>query len=631
MKTARTWSLGVWGAMTIAAALGASCSASKEVASTTATGTVASSGGAGEGASTSGDASTSDISVGVGNGAGGASTGTGPSATSGAGGGDAPEDACTVCVEAGGTCTNGVCTIVDDTGMLDAGTKSALEKGGNGDASFRFVYPYDKTVFARGLLPPTLQFEGTSASAVYVHITGGSYDYKGWFKGSNPLRVPLPAKAWEAMTLAAGAKESIQVSVTKLANGKVAGPITESWTVAQGSLKGTIYYETYGSPLAGGPLSVGIMRLDPGAAIPTVVKSGCGNTCHTASADGSTMVSSTGFVLNSVSYDLKKGAATIKLQPDQSFTYGGLYPDGKFLMSSTNYRTWSGLPSRLYDTKTGTKLSVPSWDTKVTNGGTPAFSPDGKAIVFNHEDTGMGHTLATMAFEKQGLVFSNLQDIAQDPNYILGWPAFTPDGKRVVYQAGTKENFETNDGAKGDLFLVSPVTKKPQRLDRLDGYAGNGSYLPANDPQLNFAPTVLPVAVGGYFWVIFTSHRSYGNTLPSLDNNGQNGKLWVAAIDIDATDGIDPSHPAFYLEGQELTANNLRGFWVLSPCKEVGQGCKTGDECCGGFCYEVDGKVQCQPKPDGCAKEFEKCATAKDCCDPGAECINGFCAVPAPK
>jgi len=622
--------VGVWGAMAIAAALGAACSASKEVGPGATVGATSGAGaGSGDAASTgSGDASSSDISVGIGAGGGAASSGA---ATSGAGGGDAPEDACTVCVEAGGTCTNGVCTIIDDDGKLDAGTKSALEGGGNGDASFRFVYPYDKTVFARGLLPPTLQFEGSSASAVYVRITGASYDYKGWFKGSSPLRVPLPPKAWEAMSLAAGAKDPIKVAVTKMSNGKVAGPISETWTIAQGNLKGTIYYETYDSPLAGGPLSVGIMRLDPGALQPTVVKKGCGNTCHTASADGSTLVSSTGFVLNSVSYDLKKGAATMKVQPDQSFTYGGLYPDGKFLMSSTNYRTWAGLPSRLYDTKTGTKIPVASWDSKVTNGGTPSFAPDGTAIVFNHEDTGGGHTLATMGFQKQGLVFSNLQDIANDPTYFLGWPAFTPDGKRVIYQAGTKETFETNDGAKGDLFMVSPVTKKPKRLELLNGYSGNGSYLPANDPQLNFAPTVLPVAVGGYFWVIFTSHRSYGNTLASLDNNGQNGKLWVAAIDIDATDGIDPSHPAFYLEGQELTANNLRGFWVLAPCKEVGQGCKTGDECCGGYCYEVDGKVQCQPKPDGCAQEFEKCTKAADCCDPSAECINGFCAIPAPK
>jgi hypothetical protein len=631
MTQARKAGAGLWIAIVTATVAGASCSASKTT-TTSGPGSTSSANGVGGASATGGQGgSSSDLTVGVGNGAGGMTSVNGTTTTSGAGGGDAPADACTVCAEAGGTCTNGVCVIVDEVGQLDPTTKDGLEKGGKADPAFRFVYPYDKTVFARGLLPPTLQFEGTKADAVLVTIQAASYSYKGWFGGSNPVRVPLPAKAWEAMTLAAGAKDPVKVSVTKIAGDKVTGPINETWTIAQGSLKGTIYYETYDSPLAGGPASVGIMRLDPGQLQPTVVKKGCGNTCHTASADGSTLVSATGFVLNSVSYDLKKGAATMKVQPDQSFTYGGLYPDGSLLMSSTHYRTWSGLPSRLYDPKTGTQLPAPTWSNIITNGGTPAFSPDGKAIVFNHEDTGKGHTIATMAFTPKGLVFSNLQDIATHPDRFLGWPAFTPDTKRVIYQAGTKENFETNDGAKGDLFMVSPTTKKAQRLDALNGYAGNGTYLPANDPDLNFAPTILPVAVGGYFWVIFTSHRSYGNTLPSLDNNGTNGKLWVSAIDIDATDGIDASHPAFYLEGQELKANNLRGVWVLAPCKEVGQGCKTGDECCGGYCYEVDGKVQCQPKPDGCAQEFEKCTSAADCCDPGAECINGFCAIPAPK
>ncbi len=582
------------------------------------------------GATAAGSNGSADISVGV-NGAVGAGGMSPNGTTSGTGGGMAEETACSACADAGGTCTNGVCVIVDNVGKLAPNTQSILEKGGSADGAFKFLYPYDKTVFARGLLPPTLQFAGTKADSVYVHITASSYDYKGWFGGSDPTRIALPAAAWSALTLAAQPKESVKVAVTKLSGGQATGPQVETWTVAQGSLKGTIYYETYASPLAGGPLSVAIMKLSPGELQPTVLKSGCGNTCHTASADGSTLVSATGFLLNSISYDLKKGAAPMVTMPNQAFTYGGLYPDGSFVVSSTNYRTWFGLPSRLWDTKTGAAIPTPSWDSKITNGGTPAFAPSGKQLVFNHEDTGMGHTLATMSFDKVTKAFSGLKDIANDPTRFLGWPAFTPNEKAVIYQAGTKETFETNDGAKGDLFMVNPVSKKVQRLDLLDGYTGNKSYLPANDPDLSFAPTVMPVAVGGYFWVIFTSHRSYGNTLPSLDNMGTNGKLWVAAIDIDPTDGIDPSHPAFYLEGQELTANNLRGFWVLNPCLENGAGCKSGDECCGGFCYEVDGKVQCQPKPNGCAQELEKCSIAADCCDPGSECINGFCAIPAPK
>jgi hypothetical protein len=185
---------------------------------------------------------------------------------------------------------------------------------------------------------------------------------------------------------------------------------------------------------------------------------------------------------------------------------------------------------------------------------------------------------------------------------------------------------------------VDTATKAVHRLDSLDGFKGTGTatYLPANDPSLNFAPTVLPEAVGGYFWVVFTSHRSYGNILASQqagpDGADEYGKLWVAALDIDATDGADPSHPAFFLDGQEQNADNLRGFWVLPPCEQNGGSCTSGDQCCNGFCRPSSdaGALACVPPPTGgCSNEYEKCTTAADCCDSGDQCINNYCAQPA--
>jgi hypothetical protein len=175
------------------------------------------------------------------------------------------------------------------------------------------------------------------------------------------------------------------------------------------------------------------------------------------------------------------------------------------------------------------------------------------------------------------------------------------------------------------------------------------SYLPASDPGLNFAPTMLAEAVGGYFWAVFTSHRSYGSqlasqaTLPGLGasncfmtgtgNGDDDGKLWVAAIDINAPNGKDPSHPAFYLDGQELQADNLRGYWVLPACQANGAACTTGDECCCGFCRSpsTGAAPVCVCKPPGCSHEYESCMTAADCCAGGDQCINGRCAQPPPE
>ncbi|HEX7604114.1 MAG TPA: hypothetical protein VF316_20995 [Polyangiaceae bacterium] len=530
------------------------------------------------------------------------------------------------CVGAGGQCTNGVCTVAENPGNVDGATQTKLKAGGTADSAFAWLYPYDRTVFPRGLLSPTMQFGGTAWTAAMVTVTFKGMSYQGFFGAATPARLALPAASWKAIAAAATAQDAVDVEVTKISNGAVTGPIKETWTFAQGSLRGTIYYETYNSGLAG---AVGIMKIQPGSPTPTVVKSGCGNVCHTASADGSTLVAAQ-TLSSSASYNLKTNATQIRAQNNQTFTYGALYPDGSFLVSATNYRTWNNSASQLYNTTTGAVVPATGWT--LQKPGTPAFSPDGKMFALNHEDTGAGHTLAVMNFNNQTKTFSGLTDIANAGSQYVGWPAFTPDAKWVLFHEGSNPQFETDNNATGDLFMVDVATHTVARLDALDGYKGAGptSYLPANDPALSFAPTVLPVAVGGYFWAVFTTHRSYGNTLASKDKNDVNGKLWVSAIDLSPTAGKDASHPAFYLDGQELSADNLRGFWVLDPCKADGNSCTTGDECCGGFCRQVDGGFACVPPPGGCSQEYEKCNVAADCCSPNAQCINGHCATPPP-
>ncbi len=112
--------------------------------------------------------------------------------------------------------------------------------------------------------------------------------------------------------------------------------------------------------------------------------------------------------------------------------------------------------------------------------------------------------------------------------------------------------------------------------------------------------------------------------------NATTKKLWVAAIDLNAKPGTDPSHPGFYIPAQELLAGNSRGFWVLNPCKANGMSCMTGDECCNGFCEPAGdgGALICASAApnNSCSMLQEKCVTAADCCDMSNKCINGFCA-----
>ena len=112
-------------------------------------------------------------------------------------------------------------------------------------------------------------------------------------------------------------------------------------------------------------------------------------------------------------------------------------------------------------------------------------------------------------------------------------------------------------------------------------------------------------------------------------------KLWVAAIDLDLETpeltvrvGDDPSHPAFYLPGQELLAGNARGFWVVDPCKDDGKSCESGVECCTGYCQEDEaGELSCGRKTNECTEEFDRCDTSSDCCDSKAACVNHVCSM----
>jgi hypothetical protein len=183
-------------------------------------------------------------------------------------------------------------------------------------------------------------------------------------------------------------------------------------------------------------------------------------------------------------------------------------------------------------------------------------------------------------------------------------------------------------------------------MDVANGYLAGKSYLPggeARDNNYEFFPTVTPISAGGFFWVLFTSRRTYGNLWQKDIVDPTTKKIWVTAIDINAPGGTDPSHPAFYLPGQETETGNIRAFGALEPCKEDGSACSAGSECCKGFCSQIDPKTGIgicgKITVNQCARLDDKCTTQADCCtglDNGAKggvlyCIAGFCAETGPR
>jgi len=559
-----------------------------------------------------------------------------------------------------------------------------LKTGGAADADFRWLYPYDETVFPRGVDAPLMQLGGTPADSVLVKIVAGDFQYEGAMTASGPTRIAIPKAVWEGVTKSAGASDKVQVSVSKLSGGAATGPVTQSWKIAQGSMKGIVYYNTYNSLLAPGG---GVMRIRPGEKAEAIIK-GC-TVCHSVSANGNRLAASVywtgdpngavpgGNPVSSAVWDLSTdGQATqVYSDPDgRKYSFGALSPEGKWMLTSgvpASAPIPRGLTgpyeSKLIDAATGVEVPADSFTSVVKYALTPVFSPDSKHVAFNLRDSSPGHVLATMNVDTTGAtpVFSGLDTLYTSAK-VAAWPSFTPDSQLLVFHEG--DSFDTGTWGGGplyaDLMLAHVPTRTVVPLAILNGIKNGQIYLPygeGEDSHLNYEPTLLPVPIGGYYWVIFTSRRSYGNTIcnPATNPHGcelaggdkkfgwaENGsefpsprkKLWIAAIDVGWDGTGDPSHPAFYLPGQELEAGNMRAFAALEPCKQNGSSCDSAAECCNGFCRQngTDDAgaplLQCVPPPTGCSQEDEKCTTAADCCDAplGYTCINGRCAQPAP-
>jgi hypothetical protein len=593
--------------------------------------------------------------------------------------------------------------------ITDKDVLSALDKPGSDGAAekLKLVYPYDGTVFPRGVLAPLVAWDWSTgdADAIKIELStkSGSFHWSGSFgrpailadsKGAF-VQHPIPQDVWErASNSALGKSDPLTLSMT-VAKGKEAfGPIEQHWVIADARLSGIIYYNSYGTQLAknysgavGGDKKFGgaTLGIRVGDTDPKLVAGSTGGeancrVCHSVSADGSRLISPNQSS-SSFSYALNANGDANETMMGAYAEFPGMYPDGSLAL------TGKGQVLQMPDGSAS--VAATGMSDIATDIGTPMFSPDGKRVVFNPLSgpaslTNPMQKLVVVDFDRQSLAVSNpliaVDYTGQPAETRPGWPAFFPDGKSIVYHHQTKAGFDgntlgdlrTRKGALARIYWNGlSGTETSTALDRLNGLDESGnSYLAAlsapttlnctgdsktvgniqasheSDVDLNYEPTVNPVAGGGYAWVVFTSRRRYANvaTIPpfcsdprgvDLISNITPKKLWVAAIDLDAKPGKDASHPAFYLPGQELLAGNSRGFWVLDPCRADGDSCATGDQCCNGFCQPDGdkGELVCGAKPPtySCSGLQEKCESDADCCDKSHSCIGGFCSLVVPK
>jgi hypothetical protein len=588
-------------------------------------------------------------------------------------------------------------------GPPSSGQMTALGSTPAADSAVKILYPYDGTVWPQGLLAPLLQWNpgAHTFDSAFLHIQGANYEYKGYFAANKApfVNLPIPESAWDAMTLSEGGG-TVTVTLTFGEGGKAVGPYSEKWTVAQATLHGTIYYNSYGTSLVqnsgtdgldsyGKQYGAGTLAIASGATAPKLVAgvssvnptgdgTGC-RVCHTVSADGTRLVTQASDMTASdysktVTIDLTNdatGGAGTPLQTD-NLAFPALSKDGKLLFSSSGGMRNGDTFSQLYQLPAGTPVAGVMGLPQNFQAALPAFSPDTKHVAFNFWSgqfmvgatplQGDQNSLAILDFDGMQ-TFSNPRVLYKPSNSAAGgvgasvtFSSFLPSSAGVVFEVelanagGWGFTWHQNTG---ELWWVDVASSQAHRLDQLDGYASDGTtvvlpdnsggtatHTAAQDATLNYEPTVNPIASGGYAWVVFTSRRMYGNVAQIAPwtsdprsyqwlDQVTDKKLWVAAVDLNGTPGSDPSHPAFYLPGQELHAGNSRGYWSVDVCLQDGQSCQTGDQCCGGYCQQgSDGGLTCSSEKPMCAALYDKCSTDSDCCSAqaGIHCVNMLCA-----
>ena len=630
----------------------------------------------------------------------------------------------------GGVGGEGIGLPVTDPTTLGALANPSSSTTDAGTEGLAFLYPYDKTIWPRGLLAPLLMWTWAPANADAIQIglktTSGSFSWTGTFgppavlAGQPFVHHPIPQDVWDMATNSAGGPtptgvtDQLVVSLTVAKNGLGYGPVSETWTIAPTRLSGTVYYNSYGTQYvknwatkdkAGNTIGAAILGIHSGDLAPHLVAgvastddSGC-RVCHVVSSRGGWMItqSEQGSPLDAVSYFYNLAAPNVQAS-SQELTQTGTFPwaamtsDGAYAL--TNSVDPASTNQSVANASKGSATSsywqfgaTPSAFTQLTLGGLPtglaaaypSFSPDDTKIAYvdatgsTNDIAGKPIKIANYSVTSQSL--SNVLTV-QTPASTgrIGYPVFLPDDSGILFESQVRKSTSdtvlvTQLGARSELWWVTPAGVSAP-LATLNGKSAGTSYLPilpnnhgiagASDPRdsysetgfddttLNYEPTILPIVEGGYAWVVFTSRRAYGNELGSVPWNSWPPyydttdlsqatvkKLWVAAIDLNAPAGTDPSHPAFYLPAQEILAGNSRGFWVLDPCQADGTSCETGDQCCNGYCEPNGdaGALVCSNTPPNatCAGSQEKCTATLPCCDSTQSCINGFCAAEGQK
>ena len=535
------------------------------------------------------------------------------------------------------------------------------------------AYPYDNTVFPKGLVPPEMMWNlGSPADEYEVHLVAPNLDLAVLTTADPPSRFTLPQALWNIFVESAAGSDAT-VELRRLSSGSAYLSVTQTWHIADANLRGLVYFWN----ISQGELLKADSDYRPGVAGPEPRLER--------------------FHLRHQSLRLRQSAPT-QLRPAGHPAVGGQRPRQPLHCLPLRLQGWvdaggsllhrrlvgaarlidlgdhadqrhrrlhshrhadrhrarrplavmntASKGMQLIDATTG--AAIASALDALTDVCDPTFSPDGTLFALAANCT--GGTNFALEFSQSDLVIYDFAEATRtftNPRTILtsgaagqsafAFPSFSPDSKWLFFQGGnySRAKYGTNQHGSDDPLRRLRAGRVQAAVPRQDQRRG---VVAPDNLHLNYAPTVNPIPAGGYTWIVFTSPRDYGNRMVSPSSPPR----WTRPTPTTSSSGSPPSTRT---SARSTPATPPSGCPVRTPprptCSATGRWrpaspapptagrvtCDAGFECCSGFCRNEGQGFVCTESPGGCSQLGEKCTMSSDCCGAGPSlgCVAGIC------